>query len=335
MLSSVSKFLLAVAVATAGAGLMYQWVVHERAGSTLLFFVAVAALVACVATAGGTVPNAAPPVPPGAPPPERRATTTGAPPQGSAWPAFAALTVTVLACTAAAGGLVVWVGVIAVVIAGLGWFGTVWRGHTTWTPKVQERVRFRLLVPVALPAAMVLLAATIAISVSRILLAVSKDASVVIALGVAVSILGACWFVASKPRMNSSSVLALVVLAVLAVAGAGISGVAAGEREFHPHEGHGQEVHITAHEIKFSTDSITVHAGGEVFMEFDNEDEGTYHNVAIYDGEGPEAAPVFNGRGIAGVRKQTYEFEAPEAGSYVFVCDFHPNMKGTLVVEPK
>lgn len=335
MLNSVSKFLLAVAVATGAAGLLYQWVVHERAGSTLLFFVAVAALLACVATAGGTVPDAAPPIPPGAPAPERRATTTGAPPQGSAWPAFAALTVAGLGATAAAGGLVVWVGVIAVVVAGLGWFATTWRAHTGWTPKVQDRVRFRLLVPVALPVAMVLLAGVIAISLSRILLAADKNTSVLIALVVAVAILGACWYVAAKPRMSSSAVLALVVVGVVALAGAGITGVAAGEREFHAHEGHGEEVHITAHEIAFDTDSITVHAGEEVHMEFENEDEDIYHNVAIYEGEGTDAPPVFNGVGFPGKEKRTYEFEAPEAGSYVFVCDFHPNMKGTLVVESK
>lgn len=333
MLSSVSKFLLAVAVATGAAGLFYQWVVHERAGSTLLFAVAVAALVACVATAGGTVPDTAPPVPPGAPAPERRATTTGAPPLGSGWPAFAALAVAGLACTAAAGGVVVWVGVVAVLVAAAGWFATAWRGHASWTPRVQDRVRLRLLVPVALPAAMVALAATIAISVSRILLAVDKNASVAIALVVAVAILGACWFVSSKPRMPSSAILALAVVAVVAVAGAGISGVAAGEREFHPHEGHGEELRITAHEIKFSTDSLTARAGEEVRMEFENEDVGVYHNVAVYEGEGTDAAPVFNGVGFPGSGKRTYQFEAPEAGSYVFVCDFHPNMKGTLVVE--
>ena len=335
MLSSVSKLLLAVAVATGTGGLFYQWVVHERAGSTLLFFAAVAALTACVATAGGTVPNSAPPVPPGAPPPERRATTTGAPPQGSAWPAFTALTVAGLACTAAAGGLVVWVGVVALVAAAAGWFATVWRGHPGWTPRVSERVRFRLVVPVALPAAMVLLAGIIAISVSRILLAVDKNTSVLIALVVALAILGACWYVASKPRISSSVILSLVVVAVVAMAGAGISGVAAGEREFHPHEGHGEELHISAREIAFSTDSLTVHAGEEVHMEFENEDEDIYHNVAIYEGEGTDAAPVFNGVGFPGSGSRTYEFEAPEPGSYVFVCDFHPNMKGTLVVEPK
>ena len=333
MLSSVSKFLLGVAVAASGAGLMYQWVIHERAGSTLLFFASVAALVACVATAGQSVPNEAPAVPSDAPPPERRATTTGAPPRGSAWPVASALAVAVLACTAAAGGYVVWVGVVVVVMAVLGWFGTVWREHASWTPRVQERVRFRLLVPVGLPAAMFVLAATIAISLSRILLAVSKNASVVIALVAAVVILGACWYVAAKPRVSSSTVLALVGLAVASVAGAGISGVAAGEREFHPHEAHHEPVHIEAANTAFNTDSITVPAGEEVTIEFKNDDLDVYHNVAVYEGEGTEAAPIFNGEGFPGADERTYHFEAPEPGSYVFICDFHPNMKGTLLVE--
>ena len=333
MLSPVSRLLLAITVGAAAAGALYWAVVDERAGVTLLLTLAVAALVATIATAGNSVSDEAPFVPADAPPPERRATTTGSPPLGSGWPAAAALAVAGLGVTAAVGGPVVLVGVIAIVIAGLGWFGKVWSEDPTWSPRLQQRVTFRLLVPVGLPVLMFALAATIAISLSRILLAVDKNASVLIAFGAALAILGTCSWVATRPRMTSSAVLALVAMAVVALAGVGITGVAVGERPFHPEGEEGQVVHLKAEEVKFNTDKITVKAGEEVTVDFENGDADVYHNMAVYEGDGPDAAPIFNGEGFPGDDERSYTFKAPKAGAYVFVCDFHPNMKGTLVAE--
>ena len=333
MLSPVSRFLLAVSLTAAATGILYQSVVDERAGTALLLTLAVAALLATIATAGGSVPDDAPFVPSDAPPPERRATTTGSPPRGSAWPGGAALAVAVLGTTAAAGGPVVLVGVAAVLVAAFGWFGKVWSEDPSWTPRLHERISMRLLVPLGLPVLMFALAATIAISLSRILLAVDKDASVAIAFAAALTILGACSWVATRPRVTSSAVFALVAIAVVAMAGAGITGVAAGEREFHPHEGHGEAVHLRAKNVKYSLDKITVKAGEKVTVDFHNGDADVYHNMAVYEGDGPDAAPVFNGEGFPGDDEREYTFKAPPAGAYVFVCDFHPNMKGTLVAE--
>lgn len=333
MLSPVSKLLLAVAGVGLVFGLAYAAVVDERSGTMLLLFLGGAGLVAAVATAGTAVPDDAPVVPADAPPPERRFATTGGPARGSAWPSGAALAVAVLFASAAAGGPVVIVGVLAVAVATGGWFAKSWNEDPSWNPALRERVSMRLLVPVGLPVAMFLLAATIAVSVSRILLAISKNAAVGVALVVALAILGACAWVASRPRVAPSAILALSALAVISMAGAGITGVAAGEREFHAHEEHGEVVHITAKETKFSKSKITVPADTEVEIEFVNEDEEVYHNVAIYEGDGPDAPPVFNGEGFPGHDERTYALDTPAAGAYVFVCDFHPNMKGAFVVE--
>jgi len=335
VLSPVSRLLLAVCIAGLGTGIAYQVTVDERAGTMLLLVLAVAALIATIATAGASVPDQAPVVPLDAPPPERRATTTGGPARGSGWPAGAALAVAVLGATAAVGGTAVIVGVIAVVLAAAGWFATVWREDASWSPRLKERVSTRLLVPVGLPVAMFVLTAAIAISLSRILLAVSKNGSVLVAFVAAAAVMGACSWVAMRPRVSSSTVLVLVAVAVVATAGAGITGVAAGERPFHPHEEHHEPVKVVAEEVAFDTDKITVEADEEVSIEFENEDVDVYHNVAVYEGDGPDAAPVFNGEGFPGVGSVTYTFEAPAPGAYVFICDFHPNMKGTFVVERK
>ncbi len=136
-------------------------------------------------------------------------------------------------------------------------FAKVWSEDPTWTPRLHERVSFRLLVPVGLPVAMFLLAATIAISLSRILLAVSKNGSVLIAIVAAVVILGACSWVAMRPRVTSSTVVVLAAAAVVSVAGAGITGVAAGEREFHPHEAHHEPMPLRCSTVRDSRASIT------------------------------------------------------------------------------
>jgi plastocyanin len=336
VLNPASKLLLAMAAAGAATGLLYHVAVDERAGMVLLLALGVAGLVLAIVASGAAVPDEAPMIPAGAPAPERRATTTGSPARGSGWPAFAALCLAVLATTAAVGGPVVVAGVLAVLVAAVGWFAKAWSEDPVWSPRASERLSLRLVVPVALPAGAFLLAATIAISMSRILLAVSKNGAVAIAFVAAVAILGACAWVAARPRISSSAILALVALAVLSTAGAGITGVAAGEREFH-HAGeeHGEPVHVVAREVKFDKDQIVVPAEEHVRIEFVNEDVDVFHNVAVYESEAPDAAPIFNGEGFPGEDERVYEFETPEPGTYFFVCDFHPNMKGSFVTEAK
>lgn len=332
MLSIVSKLLFALSGVALAFAAGYGLAVHERSGVALFVSLAVAAFAAGVFTAGSAVLDVAPVVPADAPPPERRATTTGAAPRGTGWSLAAAAALTFLAASAAIGGPVVVAGVLAVVVAAAGWYGRVWSEHPRWTPRLRERVSMRLLVPVGLPVATFLLAAVIAVSVSRILLAVSKNAAVLVALVVAVAILGACWWVASRPRLGSSVVVALAALAAASMVGAGIAGAVAGEREFHPHHEEDHPLHVVAHDIKFDKDKLVVPAGEEVTIEFVNKDD-VFHNIAVYESTDLAADPVFNGRGFPGHDEVTYRFRAPPPGEYVFVCDFHPNMVGAFVAE--
>jgi plastocyanin len=335
MLNPASKLLLAIAGAGGVIGLLYHVAVDERAGMALLLALGLAALVLAITVSGAAVPDEAPIVPADAPAPERRATTTGSPARGSGWPAFAAVSLATLGATAAAGGPVVVDGVLAVLVAGAGWFAKAWSEDPAWSPRVRERLSFRLLVPVGLPALAFLLAAAIAISLSRILLAVSKNAATGIALVAALAILSACAWVAARPRINSSAILTLTALAVLSTAGAGITGVAAGEREFHHAAGeeHGEPVKVVAEGVKFDTGEIKVAAEEHVEIEFENKDVDVFHNIAVYESEAPDAEPIFNGEGFAGDDHRTYELETPEPGTYYFVCDFHPNMKGAFITE--
>ncbi len=333
MLNPAFRALLVVAGVAATLAAGYAVAGGDRTGIVVLAFLTLAALVAGVVTFGTAVPDVAPLVGDDAPPPDRRSVSVAEAARGSAWPAGAAVAVSVMAAGAAVGIPVVLAGLLLALIVAGGWFATVWREHPSWTRPVRERVASRLLVPVGLPVATALLTVVIAVSLSRVLLAIPKSASVVVALIVAVAILLACAWVASRPRLGSSVVVALSVLAAASVVGAGIAGVVAGERSFEHHEAEEKPLTVSARQIQFNKDILTVPAHEEVMLEFINYDEGIYHNVAVYAGEGPDAKPIFNGEGFPGEGERTYTIDTPPPGTYTFVCDFHPNMEGKFVSE--
>ncbi|MDD3857301.1 MAG: cupredoxin domain-containing protein [Methanoculleus sp.] len=89
---------------------------------------------------------------------------------------------------------------------------------------------------------------------------------------------------------------------------------------------------VMAEDYSFSTETITVRAGVEVTIEFDNRDDGTPHNVSVYtDASANEA--IFIGDIITGPAGITYTFTAPETpGNYFFRCDVHPSMHGAFII---
>lgn len=94
-------------------------------------------------------------------------------------------------------------------------------------------------------------------------------------------------------------------------------------------------IYLMAKNIAFNKSTITVPAGANVTVYFDNQDSGTPHNFAVYDS--PSASQtIFQGKIITGPAKATYTFTAPsQAGTYFFRCDVHPTqMTGQFVVEP-
>ena len=57
--------------------------------------------------------------------------------------------------------------------------------------------------------------------------------------------------------------------------------------------------------------------------------DGAPHNIAIKDASG---ATVFKGE-IVSASKVTNAVPALAAGSYTFLCEVHPDMKGTITAE--
>ena len=97
-------------------------------------------------------------------------------------------------------------------------------------------------------------------------------------------------------------------------------------------EGGGGGLTITAANVAFDTDTLTIPAdGGELL--FVNEDASSVpHNVAIYEDDSA-AKEIFVGDQIPGGQEITYEIPAHEAGEYYFQCDVHPAMNGTATFE--
>lgn len=90
----------------------------------------------------------------------------------------------------------------------------------------------------------------------------------------------------------------------------------------------GGTVTIVAKDMQFAPADVTVPAGTAVQIVFDNQ-EGAPHNIAISDASG---ASVFKGE-IVSNKQVTYSVPALQPGSYPFICEVHPNMKGTITAE--
>jgi plastocyanin len=92
-----------------------------------------------------------------------------------------------------------------------------------------------------------------------------------------------------------------------------------------------EKVRIKARNFAFDVSRITVPAGSQVTVEFENEDNAP-HNVAFYTTPSLTTT-IYKGAIIDGPAKTTYVFTAPSTpGTYFFHCDLHPSMKGEFVV---
>ncbi len=93
-------------------------------------------------------------------------------------------------------------------------------------------------------------------------------------------------------------------------------------------------VGISATNMAFNTSTITVPAGTNVTINFDNQDAGVRHNVAVYQDQNA-AQTIYKGEVITGPMTTTYTFTAPSTpGTYFFRCDIHPRtMTGQFIVE--
>jgi plastocyanin len=89
-------------------------------------------------------------------------------------------------------------------------------------------------------------------------------------------------------------------------------------------------VEITADQLVFDANVIQAPAGEAFTITLVNNDTAP-HNISIYREEGGEEIVV--GDVINGGETVDVEVPALDAGEYFFVCDIHPEMNGSVVVE--
>lgn len=119
--------------------------------------------------------------------------------------------------------------------------------------------------------------------------------------------------------------LGLVALAAVSVACSGASAAPSDGPVATPPA---DAVVIVAKDLAWQPTAVTVKAGEPVTIVMDNQEDAP-HNLYVKDSTG---ADVFKGE-IVSKQQITYEIEPLTPGSYPFICEVHPDMKGTITAE--
>jgi plastocyanin len=93
-------------------------------------------------------------------------------------------------------------------------------------------------------------------------------------------------------------------------------------------------INLVAQNMAFDKNSITVAAGANVTITFNNKDT-IPHNFALYTNSSATPPAIFQGQTVTGPTTVTYTFTAPATpGTYFFRCDVHPtSMTGSFIVQ--
>ncbi|MGI8758000.1 MAG: cupredoxin domain-containing protein [Acidimicrobiales bacterium] len=343
MITTGSRFWFAVTGLTLiGAAVYFLASGGEKYGTVVLGFAAAAAMIpgiASVVLRDGDVAAATT----RAPAAEHRPAATRF---AAAWPALAALGAGVTIVGLAAGGALFYVGLGILGVTLVEWMVQGWAERSTGDPAVNQALRHRIMYPIEIPALAVIGIAVAVIAFSRVLLALPKTGSTVVAMTVATLILGVAILLSARPKLSSTLLTVVVLIGAVGLLGGGIVGAVAGEREFEEHgaeeggehgaeEGgeHGAEgggyVVVATDAADFETSELVVPAGEPITVTFENNDEVASHNLHIEGVGGGTAATPIIGPG------ETAELELTvEAGEYRYICDVHPTtMIGTLAAE--
>jgi plastocyanin len=321
--NTAAKLLFGFAATALALAVGLQVAIGDLDGFVVLMGIFLAAALAALAVAGSGIPDRAPRFGTEVPPVAMVAVDQSRLSPPSLWPLVTAVAAGILAVGLAVGRAMVTIGVVAALVAAVGWLAQDWREDPAFTPREGAKLGDRLIAPFALPALALALIAVIVISVSRVLLAVPKQASIAIAGSMAVLLLVAFFFLSSRPRIARGGLAFLSGFAVVAVVAAGSVSAAAGYRTFeHPAEP-SQGIVIRAQKIQYDNRQITVKAEQPARITFINLDKGVYHNIAVYT-QVAGGKPIWNGEPTRGTKKILYEHVFGDPGTYTFRCDFHP-----------
>jgi plastocyanin len=208
-------------------------------------------------------------------------------------------------------------------------------------PNLPDEIKFNAPLPILIPLAALLAIAVVAFLFSRVLLAVPREAAILIAIVMAANILGGFAFAALRPRLSRSQRIELgMVIAYPLLIGVVIAqlGFGAPTEEAEAAGGGGAAVGgdavLVADNVAFDTDEIELAAGKPQVIGLDNQDSAP-HNVSIYKNEEAGLAQegaLFDGEDVPAGSSTEYEVDPLDSGKLYFQCDIHPSMKGDVVV---
>ena len=198
---------------------------------------------------------------------------------------------------------------------------------------MRSDTRNRLLLPLLLPLGVLAIIAGVLFAFSRILLSIKPNAATAVAVIVAVAILGAAAYAASRPRVRNATLgMMLGIVGGVAMLSGGLAIVAIGPEKPAPKPFAATiSAPSGAAQTGFSQTSLAFPAAKAVLLEFHNDDPQIQHNVVIFDGKDANAPTIFRGAPVTGPGTVPYQLKPFATGSYFFHCEFHPTtMTGTI-----
>jgi hypothetical protein len=142
-----------------------------------------------------------------------------------------AVAVTVLGVATSRWFFIAGLGLLTVAV--LEWAMYAWADRATGDHRVNAVLRNKLMNPIEVPLFGALVAAFVALGISRVFLSVPRVSASYLFIGIAAVIFLTAIIVTMVPRVSRSLLLGVVVIGALAVLAAGITGLSVGEREFH------------------------------------------------------------------------------------------------------
>ena len=208
-------------------------------------------------------------------------------------------------------------------------------------PNLPDEIRFSAPLPILIPLAALVAIAVVAFLFSRVLLAVPREAAILIAIVMAANILGGFAFAALRPKLSRSQRIELaMVIGYPLLIGIVIAqlGFGAPEEEASAEADGGAAVGgdavLVAENLSFDKETLELTAGKPQVIGLDNQDTEP-HNVAIYKNEDAGASQegaLFDGEDVPGGSTLEYEVDPLPPGRLFFQCDLHPSMAGEVVV---
>lgn len=123
-------------------------------------------------------------------------------------------------------------------------------------------------------------------------------------------------------RMGLGCIALMTALAITACGGSGL-GLATAPASLDPNS-----PKLLANNIAFDSGDLAIPANKPFVLVFENA-ENVGHNVSIYSDAGYQTR-LFEGVVFSGPATRWYPVPALGAGMWVFKCDLHPNMQGSL-----